>query len=751
MRSRMRAGMALMGALAAMAAGAPVAGASDADCRAYGCVLLVEVDGLEPGDVTREGTPFMWALAHPNPQNAQDASGQLAGALLDERNGFMWQAARSPMTAGTAPAAASLLTGANPDRHGVLADEYLDTTTDPLEPTLRRLRPERDQGGGAAEPIEGTAASTLLQLVASESANPLVAAFLGDPALKPLLGEDLSFAEQQWVPDATSGSDPSLCPVPRTAPTVGSSTPGDAGATLQRDCPARDGVTLAQAFSKLSATTRTPALTYIHLAEVGRTKQLDGEPEAQQVLAHTDAELAAFVEGISQHVNTRAGWAKTLVVVTGNHGYEPTPVTQRVPHPTDAGKDFADYVAGLSEGETHAKFVGQGTIGTVYWPEGTPEQLEAMAEAIEESCTCIEEVVPTATLADLHSTWYLDPLDTDGARTGAGGQLLVTTKAGWAFGRVVPGEQPADDDPEAVPDAGEATNPYAASDGGPRNRAIALIMNGPKSGPRTVRQVEGDAMAVKGGSESPEACHGGAGATAAVANAPETMADDSAAPGHECQPETVDVAMSLAAMLKVSLGAQQAPQARFLNEAFVPKLGEEEQAPVVQEEIHEEPPPPDPPPVIIRSSSVQVIPPPPFVDPFPFRGLVRRIRVRVTDANGRPFAKARRGARMSTIEVRADFGKPESLVTLTFYRRAAGTGRRSRLKSIARFKPFAVKRGPVRLRLKIPPQFHPTHLGLLVQEVKSEGPRVKRPVGKPGGGIAAIAGAGRLHARKAGR
>jgi hypothetical protein len=757
MRTTARAGMALVVALTALAVGGGPAPASEQDCASTGCVLLIEVDGLEPGDVSRERTPFLWALAHPNEaigdEDVQDAIGAAASELLGDRRGFTWQAPRAPMTAGTAPSAVTLLTGANPDVHGVLADEMLDVESDPAAPPVRRLRAREDQGGGVAEPLDGISsrATSLFDLVSNESPapRPTVASFIGDPALANLLAQEVverDALDRRWSPTVESGSDPSLCPLPRAAPvSQGSGSAGEAQGAATRDCPSRDATTLNNAFQSLTANTKTPVLTYVQLAELGRIKQLLGEPEAASTLARVDAELAAFFAGLTHHINTSAGFEKTLVVVTGNHGYEPTPLAQRVPHPTDAGKDFAAFVKERSARD-EARFVGQGTIGTVYWQGATAQEIEALAADIEGACDCIEEVVPVASLAELHATWHLNPLTLDEVPSGAGGQLLVTTTPGWAFGRATPGEAPEDASDEEKY-AAEASNPYLASAGGPRNRAVALIMNGPRTGvPHTVRQVENGQMWVKPGADP--LCDKAEGVDDATANDPATMADDADARGHECQPETVDVALSLAAMLEVPLGAQQAPQARFLDEAFTPPLGGGD--PVEEEEpIEPEPPPPPPPePIVIRSGGVRVVPPRPPVDPFPYRGLVRRIRVAVTDSLGRRFVKAKRGARLSSIRVRADFGRPQSLVTLTFYKRLRRPSGRpgGRLFAIARFKPFLVKRGPVELKLRIPSQFRPTHLGVSVREVQDGA-----PTGRPGGGIAQIADATRLHTVKKGR
>jgi hypothetical protein len=111
-----------------------------------------------------------------------------------------------------------------------------------------------------------------------------------------------------------------------------------------------------------------------------------------------------------------------------------------------------------------------------------------------------------------------------------------------------------------------------------------------------------------------------------------------------------------------------------------------------------------------------------------------------------------------------------SAVTLTFYREiragASRAARRTNLKAIARFDPFAVKRGHVRMRLKIPPLFKPTYIGVTVQEItrvhaasNGRSPvqcttiKPKKPlkfmcVGPKAGRIPRIVDARRLHQRK---
>jgi len=237
--------------------------------------------------------------------------------------------------------------------------------------------------------------------------------------------------------------------------------------------------------------------------------------------------------------------------------------------------------------------------------------------------------------------------------------------------------------------------------------------------------------------------------------------DDASARGHECQAETVDVPLSIAALLEARVPAKQiASQGRLLKEAIPTlKIGEDEEDLGPPPPPDPEPPPP-PPPVIISRNSVQVIPAKKPKDPFPFHGLIRRLKARVVDTKGRPLAKTSRGAKLTSIEVSADFGKPKSIVRLTFYKRGrkGSEGVARRLVAIAKFKPFAVKRGPAKLRLRVPDQFAPQYIGIAIQEVQTiaktgaaadgRAKTVEKPIGRKAGGIATIDNAEWLHRRK---
>jgi hypothetical protein len=154
----------------------------------------------------------------------------------------------------------------------------------------------------------------------------------------------------------------------------------------------------------------------------------------------------------------------------------------------------------------------------------------------------------------------------------------------------------------------------------------------------------------------------------------------------------------------------------------------------------------------------------------------------VDDKTGASYKQAKPGASMSTVKLEGDFGKPESSVTLTFYRQVAGGARSAkakkpvrgkvvRVKAIARFDPFILKRGHVVMRLKVPGLFHPSHIGVTVQQADTHAkpaisnlktklvscsPKVKTLTklnfmcfGPTAGEIVGITDASKLHTRKA--
>lgn len=695
----------LVAAIAALALGASgmllawSAGAQTGSANA----ILIQIDGLEPKDVTPETTPFLWALAHP------EAPG--ASSILEGRNGWTWQAGRSVMSAGTAANTVALLTGGAPDRTGVTGD----TLIEPQGASLDEFRLGASDGElAAALTVENVIGTPLIfDLIANQRPDDFSAAFLGDPGILPLVqpADDRKFLKID--PDSEIYQIPTYCPPPRS---LGGSGGGDPAQPPR--CAASDLAVVSEAFNRLDSAlsnANNVPFVYLQLAELGQVKLRAGDvdtftadtegadrPAVQQALAQTDAAVAAFVGRFSQ--GQAGAWERTTLAVVGSNGYELTPQAQRVPHPdsvpADGGvieaspdKDLEDYVErDLSGGK--AQLVPQGSLATVYQqvdPAQSPADRRATISALRDDilavneaapCNdpnigpCIDEVLfvepdPTTgsdenTLEKVHPTWKLDHVNVQtGERSGIGGDLIVVMHPGWAVGRVLPTDTQGT---EGL----EVSNPFTASSGGPRNRAIPVVVNGPAN---TVKQVDGE----RGDgrypvtTETEPECNGqGAerftGPTA-LAQANESPGDDVDDPGYECQPETVDVLPTLAALIGVGIPEEQF-SGRFLQEAFFPRLA----FPVEEEDLGEvvEPPPPPPPP---SPPPVEIVVEPPK-DPFDFHGLIRRLRARVVDSRGRPVSQSRPGTRLSSLELEADFGRPLSEVTLTFYQRKSVAERR---------------------------------------------------------------------------
>jgi hypothetical protein len=807
---------ALAALLVAVAAGATAiqsARAASVGCNPR-CVILIQVDGLEPKDVTAANTPVLWALGHGVSSSVTDINplGNVPVPGVSGRSGFTWQAGRGAMTAGTATATASLLTGGYSEQSGVPADDY------------QVGGEERWLGMPSGIPGNDLQHDTVLKQVTADE-DKKVGVFLGDPGLFGLATNGFGPDEvptggtvvsndtgAYWVPSNQQGV-PAYCAPPRDL---------EQGFDPQTVvCPAPDAETLENALTGMTTSGAAPGMqmAFIHLAELGAIKRLYGDidasstdasreeqtiPAVQDALHATDAAIGEFIGRYSQDSNAgQVKWPQTILFVVGDHGYEETPLPQRVPDPLDPAGDLTDYVKVV--GGDSATLIPQGTIGTIYYSGShKATSLKAIRDKLLDPATgpnsapacaqtggCIEDVLYVRdtgdghTVAEAHPSWHLDH-----PAIASAGDLVVVTKPGWALGRSVP-TVTADGDVQV----NEVANPFEASSGGPRNRAIFALVNGPGGSSAPVRSVSpsdpGDGRyPVARTAEDPEACPtpDAVSALSSDVNAVNrNPGDDANSPGHECQPEVVDFAPTMAALMKVSL-PDTGLAGRFLQEAFVDPLGFPKA---------EELPPPDPQPEPAAPAVEIYIPPPPPPPPPPpdfFSGLVRDLKARVVDAQGCAWPLARRGTAMDYLLVEGDFGKKLSAVTLTFYtrnvratakrrpaKRPAKAARsfasaskcprgkgsraraarrvsasRTRLKAIARFKPFTVERGHVVLKLKVPDQFQPTHVGITVQEANAlarahksdKGAASFIGIGPKAGGIYSIADAKRLHDRK---
>jgi Type I phosphodiesterase / nucleotide pyrophosphatase len=818
------------------------------------CVILIQVDGLEPKDVTQQTTPYLWSLAHP-----QVAGNPLPGGALADRSGFIWQAPRGVMSTGTASATASLLTGAHPERSGVPSDDFYDPTDGHQRLGAggfgdQNLADDPGVSPDGAGPVGSSGVDTLVDAVKQSGGD--VAVFLGDAALARVAHADDAAAH--WYPpgqDKTTSSspdqkftgDPRLCPIPRY--------PADTAPQGDQDhspnpsaCPADDATTMNKAASDLTnlSSTGSVAFTFIHLAELGVAKRQanisndpnNSPPQPPQALADTDAAIATLAEQYARSKQDK--WAKTVLMVVGSHGYQTATPAHRVPDPaavssdpnnaTNATRDLSDYVQAFAATKNGANvvrageltLVPQGTLATIYYnvtqtdeskidPARRADALAAIKADLERPPTdsgsvnaacarvdpqpdsslrgCIREVdyldAKTPGTSDTvdarHPSWHLDALKPDSpTRSNASGGLVVVLERGWATGRAAGTPRASGLDPQPW------SNPYTASSGGPQERAVAALINGPRrqqsTSPVAVRNL--DTLAAGGvkyypvskrrvdpdnpppvtdaDTKCPDTPPDVGGL--ACANDPAQVGDDAGTLGHEAQPVSVDFAITISALMGVAFDTHPDQlQGRVLQEAFLNKLATPCVGDCEPPEVAIEPPPPPAPP-----------PPPPLVvrpPGFNFHGLLRNLSARVVDGRNRTYARAKPGAVLSTIRLEGDFGKPESAATLTFYRavsrrRAARSSRVVQLKAIARFDPFVVKRGHVLIKLRVPASFSPTYIGLTVQEIARGAPdaraassvsctpvKPQKPlrfdcIGPKRGVIVRITDAAKLHKRK---
>lgn len=810
MRSRRLALLLALTALAGSVVAARLPAASAQSGGGCPCVVLIEVDGLEPKDISREITPVLWEMSHPTANG-----GQIWGG--GGRAGWTWQAPRSVMSASTAANSASLLTGGYVEQTGVPADEFVREETVRLQAQEQENVKRLDHGDLFAD--------SLLELVPRGTDDQkLAAAFVGNPALAGLAEVGEGTDPLRWAPrndDPQNPPSPAYCDVPRDAPSSSEFRPA---------CSATDVVTLNKAIEALNGQgAEKVAFTYIHLAELGVIKRSEGDAAAPgdtpnsesgqgvpQALAHLDAALGMFVgryKDATQNRTTAAKFGDTFFFVTGNHGYEPTPQANRVPSGDSESTDLEGYI----ERGGRLQFVPSGGIGMIYATDRDPtrrrEALQAIrsklrnggevenacvsagaspAEGPDERGGCIKEILytrksllpPGTTEAEerklllplAHPSWRFDHIELfeNGqvkGPSGISGDMVIVTERDWATGRAVPNPDPNDE--QGVP-VEETVNPYTGSAGGPRARAVAAIVNGP-SGGAGVRQVTGDYYPVTKSSddpetvpldETPEPAH----TTIDAANA--SPGDDANATGHERQPETVDFAPTIAALLRVAVPDTQLA-GRFLQEAFMRRLS----FPVFDEQLEEPPPdpppPPDPEPIVIIEKEPDTIhidqPEPPKC--WNYRGLLRRLRAAVGDKKGRPYPRTGKRMLLDRLILSGEFGRPHTVVKLTFYgpskRKTSRNGGRTTIRAMATFPAFKLGRGRARLTLKVPRVFKPTYVGILIRngkrlsdsEIRRRQRKAKRrgddpkdvlkyrPVGKPAGGIARVRWAKHLHTR----
>lgn len=359
------------------------------------CVILVEVNGLEPKDVTRANTPFLWALAHSGDQANDPEYSSYPG--LGNRNGWAWQAARGVMSTGDGPSTAALLTGDTAEQSAIPADVFAvpqpgatgaslqyyatggsvhDATcgpTDPCDPAARNqlngstvLSQAQQNGKNVGVWLGDPAVCTIANNGLTAGTGLLYDKTPGQPSSSPL--EDISSppgggspagaCRDLWAPGTArpssyTGQDP-YCPSPADWPIVNNDP------TYPAACPVADGEVLAAAANDMTSSSGLPDLSFLYLADIGLVKQRSGDgdcfaelgcgtsssgvnasstppqaepPAVSHALQSTDAALAGLVADLSANTNTSQSWQNTYLMVVGSHGYEATPTPLRVPDP----------------------------------------------------------------------------------------------------------------------------------------------------------------------------------------------------------------------------------------------------------------------------------------------------------------------------------------------------------------------------------------------------------------------------------
>jgi hypothetical protein len=732
------------------------------------------------------------------------------------------------MSATNAASTAALLTGGYAHQDGIPADRFFAPLEGGAAGTWYQLG-ANGTSGAIAEPSDAhgsLAASngTLIEQMDTDTSGSTVVV-TGDT-------RECTIARGTGGNDCSSGGDyrPTSSDGFPCDPPYGPQSSGNTPSPTPSYCTS-DLNTMNKAATAIGSSVR---FAYVYLPEVGLVKQHTGEvdtttppqpvaaslppntatPSLAQQLKDTDAAIAAFA---TQYDSTsHQNWQSTYMFVVGNHGYELTPPSHRVLAP-GTQQDLAEYVHNTWD---HYTFVPQGTLGLVYAPKGaTGSDRQTTLKAIKDhllglnqnqQCTppagpCIDEVLYTnaadadavgdstyagadgkthSTVVDVeHPTWQfvnhkLLPIDpAGGAVTGLSGDLVVVFHQGWAAERATPVDATNATTATTAPTDGnlnpyeDPINPWPASAGGPRNRAIAAILSGgPSLTSNPVLEYRYDPTQNDG--RDPVLDDSGNSAytmsqsnpTPAVDQANVNPGDDAFFPnqtsanpcgdptgalntGHFDQPNTVDFAPTIASLLQVSVPPGQLAGCFLhggdeLHPAFKNRLqpfNDSEPLGGCPEDPSACPPPEPPQP----PSQISIAPtPPPYPEWGCGPGLYQNLRAQVVDSKYKPVGQAKPGSPMSFMQISADFCRPKSAVTLTLYvkpKPKAKAGRASRRSSTERllaqvhFCPFTVPKGPnVKLRFKVPDRYQPTHVGLLIQEVNELPPGERHPVTKVG-------------------
>lgn len=377
-----------------------VACALDVEAR----VLLIVVDGLDARDVTDATTPAL--------SRAWRSSPWCPGTR-----------ARASMPTRTNSNHATLMTGVEPEMHGITGNAVWDRRTR----SIRKL--------GTARDLE---TETIFTLARRAARGLRTAAAVGKPKLGLMFSADgtrQTPPDELW--DARAASDASRDDVTGYA---------------------YDATTLAAARSLVEHAAAD--FLFINLSDVDRVSHGSGpySPQAQETRRRTDAALGSFLEWLA----TRPDWTSTTVVITADHGFD------AIRNPPIR---FADVLKDNGIGGLAA--VGDGGIGHVYVTPATPAAKEARllasARRLALRTPGIEEALyrrpnpadhgAAHTVAGNHPDWHLDHE--------RAGDLILVAKLGWQ-----------------VVDGSAVEAQLVGNHGGPAERDVpAIVLGGAAIGP----------------------------------------------------------------------------------------------------------------------------------------------------------------------------------------------------------------------------------------------------------------------------
>lgn len=361
-------------------------------------VLLIVVDGLDAREVTDETTPVLSRAWHTSPWCPGTRS-------------------RASMPTRTNSNHATLMTGVEPEMHGITGNAVWDRGTR----SVRKL--------GTASDLE---TETIFTIARREARGLRTAAAVGKPKLGLMFSADgtrQTPPDELW--DARTASDAARDEVTGYA---------------------YDATTLAAARSLVEHAAAD--FLFINLSDVDRVSHGSGphSPQASETRRRTDAALGAFLEWLT----TRPDWTSTTVVITADHGFDAI---------TNPPIRFADVLK--AKGIRGLAAVGDGGIGHVYVTPGTPDargiRLLAAARRVALETPGIEEALyrrpsPTDgdtahTLASVHPDWRIDHERS--------GDLILVTKLGWQ-----------------IVDGSAVEGQLVGNHGGPAERAVPAIVLG---------------------------------------------------------------------------------------------------------------------------------------------------------------------------------------------------------------------------------------------------------------------------------